>query len=160
MFTWKSFRNHFIKGTTTIILIITYCSYNHMKIFLSLGWSKRRWKSWVKSLSLLILVNRASDLMAAHDPRLWETMQHFSQNLAIWTLWLLLLQQTGNYQMASLLNKVLDFALTKAGKDSNFILKTEQRSIIEAIVCQKKDVLEVLPSGFAKSLVFHLLSDI
>ena len=51
-------------------------------------------------------------------------------------------------------------ALTKAGKDSNFILKTEQKSIIEAIVCQKKDVLEVLPSGFAKSLVFHLLSDI
>lgn len=98
--------------------------------------------------------------MAAHDPRLWETMQHFSQNLAIWTLWLLLFEQTGNYQMASLLNKVLDFALTKDGKDSNFILKTEQKSIIEAIVCQKKDVLEVLPSGFAKSLVFHLLSDI
>ena len=98
--------------------------------------------------------------MAAHDPRPWETMQHFSQNLAIWTLWLLLLEQTGNYQMALLLNKVLDFALTKAGKDSDFILKTEQKSIIEAIVCQKKDVLEVLPSGFAKSLVFHLLRDI
>ena len=87
-------------------------------------------------------------------------MQHFSQNLAIWTLWLLLLEQTGNYQMALLLNKVLDFTLTKAGKDSDFILKTEHKSIIEAIVCQKKDVLEVLPSGFAKSLVFQLLSDI
>ena len=30
-----------------------------------------------------ILVTRASDLMAAHDPRLWETLQEFSQNLAI-----------------------------------------------------------------------------
>ena len=55
--------------------------------------------------------------------------------------------------MALLLGKALDFALTKAGKDSDFILKTEQKSIIEAVVCQKKGVLEVLPSGFSKSLV-------
>ena len=60
--------------------------------------------------------------------------------------------------MASLLGKALDFALTKAGKDSDFILKTEQKSIIEAVFCQKKGVLEVLPSGFSKSLVVHLLS--
>ena len=76
--------------------------------------------------------------MAAHDPRLWETMQHFSQNLAIWTLWLLLFEQTGNYQMASLLNKVLDFALTKAGKDSDFILKTEQKSIMKLLFVKKR----------------------
>ena len=62
--------------------------------------------------------------------------------------------------MASLLSKALDFALTKAGKDSDFILKTEQKSIIEAVVCQKKGVLGVLPSGFGKSFVFHLLSDV
>ena len=36
--------------------------------------------------------------------------------------------------MGSLLSKALDFALTKAGKDSNFKLKTEQKSIIEAVV--------------------------
>ena len=63
--------------------------------------------------------------------------------------------------MALLLSKSVGFCLmTKAGKDSDFILKTEQKSIIEAVVCQKKDVLELLPSGFGKSLVFHLLSDV
>ena len=41
-----------------------------------------------------ILVTRASDLMAAHDPRLWETLQAFSQNLAIWTSRRMLLEQT------------------------------------------------------------------
>ena len=47
--------------------------------------------------------------------------------------------------------------MTKASKDSNFKLKTEQKTIsIEAVVCQKKDVLGVLPSGFGKSFVFHL----
>ena len=40
--------------------------------------------------------------------------------------------------MASLLSKALDFALTKPGKDSSFKLKTEQKSIIEAVVSQKK----------------------
>jgi len=43
-----------------------------------------------------ILVTRASDLMAAHDPRLWETLQDFSQILAIWTSRRMLLEQTGN----------------------------------------------------------------
>ena len=41
-----------------------------------------------------ILVTRASDLMAAHDPRLWETLQEFSQNLAIWTSRRMLVEQT------------------------------------------------------------------
>ena len=36
--------------------------------------------------------------------------------------------------MASLFSEALDFALTKAGKDSDFKLKTEQKSIIEAVV--------------------------
>ena len=42
------------------------------------------------------LVTRASDLMAAHDPRFWETLQDFSQNLAIWTLRRMLMEETGN----------------------------------------------------------------
>ena len=63
--------------------------------------------------------------------------------------------------MTSLFNKTLDFALTKAGKDSSFKLKTVQKSIIEAVVSQKKkNVLRALPTGFGKSLVFHLLSDV
>ena len=33
--------------------------------------------------------------------------------------------------MASLFSEALDYALTKAGKDSDFKLKTEQKSIIE-----------------------------
>ena len=47
-------------------------------------------------ISFPILVTRASDLMAAHDPRLWETLQEFSQNLAIWTSRRMLVEQTGN----------------------------------------------------------------
>ena len=64
--------------------------------------------------------------------------------------------------MASLFSKTLDFASTKAGKDSSFKLKTEQKSITEAIVSQKKkkNVLRAPPTGFGRSLVFHLLSDV
>ena len=64
--------------------------------------------------------------------------------------------------MASLCSKTLDFALTKAGKDSSFKLTKEQKSIIEAVVSQKKkkNVLRALPTGFGKSLVLHLLSDL
>ena len=40
--------------------------------------------------------------------------------------------------MASLFSKALDFAFTKDGKDNNFKLKTEQKSIIEGIVCLKR----------------------
>ena len=40
--------------------------------------------------------------------------------------------------MASLFSKTLDFASTKAGKDSSLKLKTEQKSITEAVVSQKK----------------------
>ena len=40
--------------------------------------------------------------------------------------------------MASLFSKAFDFLYIKAGKDSNFKLKTEQKSIIEAVVCQKR----------------------
>ena len=36
--------------------------------------------------------------------------------------------------MASLFSEALDFALPKAGKDSDFKLKTEQKLIIEAVV--------------------------
>ena len=35
-------------------------------------------------------------IMAALDPRLWETLQEFSQNLAIWTSRRMLVGQTGN----------------------------------------------------------------
>ena len=37
------------------------------------------------------------DLMTAHDPRLWETLQELSQNLAIWTSLRMLVWQKGNY---------------------------------------------------------------
>ena len=61
--------------------------------------------------------------------------------------------------MVSLFDKALDFALRKAGKDSDFSLKAQQKEIIETNRVFKKaeDVLGVLPTGFVKSLVFHLL---
>ena len=62
--------------------------------------------------------------------------------------------------MAELLAKASEFALLKAGNDSNFRLKDEQKPIIKAVVGKKKDVLGVLPTGFGKSLIFHLLSDV
>lgn len=62
--------------------------------------------------------------------------------------------------MAALLDRALDFALTKAGKDSHFRLKPQQKQIVEALVCFKKDVMGILPTGFGKSLVFHVLSDV
>ena len=65
--------------------------------------------------------------------------------------------------MASLFSKTLDFASTKAGNDSSFKLKTEQNSITEAVVSykkKKKNVLRAPPTGFGKSLVFQLLSDV
>ena len=55
--------------------------------------------------------------MAAHGPRLWETLQEFSQDLVIWTSRPMLLDQIGNKKMASLFSKALDFALTKAKAD-------------------------------------------
>ena len=57
------------------------------------------------------------------------------------------------------MDRALEFALTKAGRDSQFRLKPEQKEIIEASVPFKKDVLGVLPTGFGKSLLFHLLRD-
>ena len=36
--------------------------------------------------------------------------------------------------MASFFSEALDFALTEGGKDSDFKLETEQKSIIEAVV--------------------------
>ena len=43
--------------------------------------------------------------------------------------------------MASLFSEALDFALTKARKDSNFKLKTEQKSIIEAVRKQRRSLI-------------------
>ena len=40
--------------------------------------------------------------------------------------------------MVSLFVKALDFALRKAGKDSDFSLKAQQKEIIETIACLKK----------------------
>ena len=51
----------------------------------------------------------------------------------------------------------LFFALSKAGNVGDFRLKTQLREIIEIIVCLKKDVYGVLPTGIGKSLVLHLL---
>ena len=63
-------------------------------------------------------------------------------------------------QNGGLLGCSYSVCLKKAGKDKNFCLKSEQRAKIEAVVCSKKDVLGVLLTGFEKSLVFHLLSDV
>ena len=41
-------------------------------------------------------------------------------------------------EMVLLFDKVLDFALRKAGKDSDFSLKAQQKEIIETIACLKK----------------------
>lgn len=62
--------------------------------------------------------------------------------------------------MAENLDGAISFALDKAGKKVDFRLKPEQKSIIEAVVCCKKDVLAILPTGYGKYLVFHLLSDV
>jgi len=62
--------------------------------------------------------------------------------------------------MAAYLDAAVASALKKARKDENFSLKAEQRAIIQAVVCSKTDVSVVLPTGFGKSLVFHLLSDV
>jgi len=62
--------------------------------------------------------------------------------------------------MAAYLDAAMASALRKAGKDENFCLKADPRAIIKAVVCSKRDVLGVLPTGFGKSLVFHLLSDV
>ena len=57
--------------------------------------------------------------------------------------------------MAALLDRALEliFALTKAGRDSQFRLKLEQKEITEALVPFNKDVVRVLPTGFGKSLI-------
>ena len=53
--------------------------------------------------------------------------------------------------MAALLDRALEFALTKGGRDSQFMLKPEQKEIIEVLVLFKEDVLGVLPSKPPKS---------
>ena len=62
--------------------------------------------------------------------------------------------------MVALLDRALEFALTKDGRDSQFRLKSEEKKIIEDLVLFNKDVLGVLSTGFGKSLVFHLLIDV
>lgn len=39
--------------------------------------------------------------------------------------------------MAALLDRALEFALTQAGRDSQFLLKPEQKEIIEALVQER-----------------------
>ena len=56
--------------------------------------------------------------------------------------------------MASLFSEALDFALPKAGKDSDFKLKTEQKLIIEAvadffhIICWDCNFPKEFPANF------------
>ena len=68
--------------------------------------------------------------MAAHDLSLWEV-------LTIWTLRCMLVEQTGNRKWPCYLAKRW-ISLSRAGKDNNLELKTGQKSIIEAVVCQKR----------------------
>ena len=55
--------------------------------------------------------------------------------------------------MASLFSEALDFALTKAGKDSDFKLKTEQKSIIEVFTpfCQDCNFPKEFPANFRRT---------
>ena len=56
--------------------------------------------------------------------------------------------------MASLFSEALDFALAKAGKDSDIKLKTKQKSIIEAVVdffhtiCEDCNFPKEFPANF------------
>ena len=54
-----------------------------------------------------------------------EILREFNQILAIWTSRRMLLGKSGNWKIASSFSKASDFVVTKAGKDSNFKLKTE-----------------------------------
>jgi len=51
-------------------------------------------------------------------------------------------------------------SLWQRQEKTHFQLKPEQKQIVEAFVRFKKDVMGILPTGFGKSLVFHVLSDV
>ena len=50
-------------------------------------------------------------------------------------------------KMAAYLEAAIASALKKAGKDENFRLKSEQRAIIEAVVCSKKGRVRCFTDG-------------
>ena len=49
----------------------------------------------------------------------------------------------------------VNFALQVIGRE-NVTLKEKQMQILRTVIVEKKDVLAVLPTGFGKSLVYHL----
>merc|ERR1739844_2383 len=53
------------------------------------------------------------------------------------------------------MESAIKFALEKLQKDVE--LKKEQRKTVELLVKDRKDVLAILPTGFGKSLIFHIL---
>ena len=66
--------------------------------------------------------------------------------------------------MASLFSEALELTLTKAGKDSDFKLKTEQKSVIEAVVdffhtiCQDCNCPKAFPANFRTQDFFTIWS--
>ena len=56
----------------------------------------------------------------------------------------------------SLFNSVLDEALERLGK-KNLKLKECQYEVVKAVVVERKDTICILPTGFGKSLIYHLL---
>ena len=57
------------------------------------------------------------------------------------------------------LNLAIEYALRILGREE-LVLKQAQRDAIYQIVCEGKDVLAVLPTGFGKSLVYQILAPI
>ena len=94
-------------------------------------------KSTGQLLGHSTLGTRDSDLIARHDRRLWETAGIESKS-GFWDLTAHALRENRILENDLVFRKALDFALTKADEDSNFKLETEQKSIIEAVVCQKR----------------------
>ena len=67
----------------------------------------------------ILPVTRVSDLMAAHDPKLWETLQEFSQNLAIWSSRRMLLEET-KLENGLVTYRDVGFRFDQSWKDSDF----------------------------------------
>ena len=53
----------------------------------------------------------------------------------------------------------LKYTLCKRGIAESF-RKSKQRAALEALVRDKRDLSAILPTGYGKSLIYHLLPDV
>ena len=53
----------------------------------------------------------------------------------------------------------LKWTLCKRGMAESF-LKSNQRAALEVLVCDKRDLLAILPTGYRKSLIYQLFPDV